>query len=308
MEIVVGKTKLAIELNVWEFLWEKNPELPSAQFAVKRHSFGKRVRKRKVKPICNEGKHYEKKAMERSSVCERNLVKATLVNSESGRKYPACDLVATKHSSLTLLNMEDNFLEVQRVRIERGPVACLRKKLLILDVNGLLADIVHPPPRIFKRPFCNDFLKFCFERFDVGIWSSRTKKLWEKHDANLPWGKGCYNASNTLLLDDSPYKALLNPKHTAIFPYSYDFKDSCDNSLGPEGDIQVYLRDLVAAGDAQNFPAHALLLPPTLSLSSPLSFTSCGYGLRPFHHQRWRWRHDDDDGFSLTTSMRDDGF
>lgn len=123
---------------------------PSAQFAVKRHSFGKRVRKRKVKPICNEGKHYEKKAMERSSVCERNLVKATLVNSESGRKYPACDLVATKHSSLTLLNMEDNFLEVQRVRIERGPVACLRKKLLILDVNGLLADIVHPPPKECK--------------------------------------------------------------------------------------------------------------------------------------------------------------
>lgn len=37
------------------------------------------------------------------------------------------------------------------------------------------------------------------------------RKLWEKHDANLPWGKGCYNASNTLLLDDSPYKALLNP-------------------------------------------------------------------------------------------------
>ncbi|KAI8541737.1 hypothetical protein RHMOL_Rhmol08G0085400 [Rhododendron molle] len=285
---------------------------PSAQFAVKRHSFGKRVRKRKVKPLCNEGKHYEKKAMERS-VCERNLVKATLVNSESGRKYPACDLVATKHSSLALLNMEDNFLEVQCVRIERGPVACLRKKLLILDVNGLLADIVHPPPKeckadtnilrraIFKRPFCNDFLKFCFERFDIGIWSSRTKKiidrvvdyllgdmknkllfcwdlshctgtgfktlenkhkelvfkelrkLWEKHDPNLPWGKGYYNASNTLLLDDSPYKAILNPKHTAIFPYSYDFKDSCDNSLGPEGDIQVYLRDLAAAGDAQKY-------------------------------------------------------
>ncbi|MCD7450931.1 hypothetical protein HAX54_009077 [Datura stramonium] len=69
----------------------------------------------------------------------------------------------------------------------RGPH--LRRKLLILDVNGLLADVVNPPPKdgrpdacfarraIFKRPYCNDFLKFCFERFDVGIWSSRSKRI-----------------------------------------------------------------------------------------------------------------------------------
>ncbi|XP_075105705.1 uncharacterized protein LOC107788657 isoform X3 [Nicotiana tabacum] len=65
----------------------------------------------------------------------------------------------------------------------------MRRKLLILDVNGLLADVVNPPPKncnpdacfsrraIFKRPYCDEFLKFCFERFDVGIWSSRSKKI-----------------------------------------------------------------------------------------------------------------------------------
>lgn len=37
------------------------------------------------------------------------------------------------------------------------------------------------------------------------------KKIWEKDDPNFPWEKGYYNESNTLLLDDSPYKALLNP-------------------------------------------------------------------------------------------------
>jgi len=37
------------------------------------------------------------------------------------------------------------------------------------------------------------------------------RKLWDKLDPNLPWEKGYYNESNTLLLDDSPYKALLNP-------------------------------------------------------------------------------------------------
>jgi hypothetical protein len=36
-------------------------------------------------------------------------------------------------------------------------------------------------------------------------------KIWDKYDPNLPWEKGYYNESNTLLLDDSPYKALLNP-------------------------------------------------------------------------------------------------
>lgn len=37
------------------------------------------------------------------------------------------------------------------------------------------------------------------------------KKIWENNDPNLSWKKGDYDESNTLLLDDSPYKALLNP-------------------------------------------------------------------------------------------------
>ena len=37
------------------------------------------------------------------------------------------------------------------------------------------------------------------------------RKLWEKHLPNLPWEKGEYDESNTLLLDDSLYKALRNP-------------------------------------------------------------------------------------------------
>lgn len=37
------------------------------------------------------------------------------------------------------------------------------------------------------------------------------RNIWDKCDPNLPWPKGDYNESNTLLVDDSPYKALLNP-------------------------------------------------------------------------------------------------
>lgn len=37
------------------------------------------------------------------------------------------------------------------------------------------------------------------------------KKLWVKTERDLPWRKGEYNETNTLLVDDSPYKALRNP-------------------------------------------------------------------------------------------------
>jgi hypothetical protein len=37
------------------------------------------------------------------------------------------------------------------------------------------------------------------------------KKLWDKEEPTLPWEQGEFSPSNTLLVDDSPYKALCNP-------------------------------------------------------------------------------------------------
>ncbi|XP_050270519.1 uncharacterized protein LOC126714423 isoform X2 [Quercus robur] len=207
----------------------------------------------------------------------------------------------------------DKNSEISHISLLRAPVGHLRKKLLILDINGVLADIVLPAPKnckpdfkfagraLFKRPFYQDFLKFCFERFEVGVWSSRAKKnvtrvidylmggvkcklllcwdrshctptkfktledkhkpvvlkeltkIWEKHDPSLPWKKGDYNQSNTLLLDDSPYKALLNPPHTAIFPDSFNFQNTGDKSLGAGGELRVYLEGLAEAENVQNY-------------------------------------------------------
>ncbi|CAN8265874.1 unnamed protein product [Cochlearia groenlandica] len=187
-----------------------------------------------------------------------------------------------------------------------------KKKLIVLDLNGLLADIVSLPVEykadinigrraIFKRPFCEDFLKFCFDKFDVGIWSSRKQnnveritdfllgdmknkllfcwdmsycatttvgslenrhkfvvfkdlnKLWEKHEPKLPWKLGAYNETNTVLLDDSPYKALLNPPYTAIFPHSYNHQNKTDTSLSESGDLRLHLEKLVEAENVQEF-------------------------------------------------------
>ncbi|XP_039008073.1 uncharacterized protein LOC120136019 [Hibiscus syriacus] len=198
------------------------------------------------------------------------------------------------------------------VAFVKTPVIQLRKKLLVLDVNGLLADIVSRPPKnykadarfagraVFKRSFYDDFFRFCCERFEVGIWSSRNRKnlervvdillgdmkqkllfcwdashctatrfktpgnrykplvfkelrkIWRKTDPDLPWEMGYYDESNTLLIDDSPYKALLNPPHTAIFPHPFEFGMN-DNSLGIGGDLRVYLERLDSAENVQKF-------------------------------------------------------
>ncbi|KAG8638974.1 hypothetical protein MANES_14G086700v8 [Manihot esculenta] len=192
--------------------------------------------------------------------------------------------------------------------LERPLVECPDKKLLILDINGILADIVSccstiSRKSVFKRPFFDDFMQFCFDKFNVGVWSSRSKKnvnlalnflmrgsrhkllfcwhrshctktgfttieskskplvlkelkkLWDKLEPGLPWKKGEYNESNTLLLDDSPYKALRNPAHTAVFPHPYQNKDTGDSSLGPGGDIRVYLEQLAEAPNVQEYVA-----------------------------------------------------
>ncbi|KAH9610329.1 hypothetical protein KSS87_017169 [Heliosperma pusillum] len=43
------------------------------------------------------------------------------------------------------------------------------------------------------------------------------KKLWENKAICLPSQRGFYDESNTILLDDSPYKALCNPGQMVIF-------------------------------------------------------------------------------------------
>ncbi|CAK9324977.1 unnamed protein product [Citrullus colocynthis] len=215
--------------------------------------------------------------------------------------------------SFGLVHEEVNGLSISKPSLSQPPNCQMRKKLLILDINGVLVDLVSPLPKerkadiniarraVFKRPFYLDFMKFCFERFEIGIWSSRNRKnvsrmvdylmgdmkhrllfcwdlshctaskfntlenkhkrlvfkqlrrVWEKQDPNLPWKQGEYNESNTLLVDDSPYKSLLNPPYTAVFPYSYTFLDEKDTSLGAGGDLRIYLEGLAEAENVQKY-------------------------------------------------------
>ncbi|WJX79424.1 hypothetical protein P8452_62544 [Trifolium repens] len=197
-----------------------------------------------------------------------------------------------------------------------------KKKLLVMNLNGfLLHRLIHrhilrdgryvPNPflgsrradsesgnfLLFKRPFSEEFMKFCLERFEVGIWTSaqehnidgalnlaigeesknkllfvwnqdqcRTtntaskennkkpiffkelKKVWEKVEKGGP-----YSASNTLMIDDKPYKAYLNDENTSIFVKSYDPDDNEDNTLDPNGELCEYLKGVAEAEDVQSY-------------------------------------------------------
>ncbi|EXC33910.1 hypothetical protein L484_012800 [Morus notabilis] len=206
---------------------------------------------------------------------------------------------------------EDYIYGLSLERLNLGP----RKKLVVLCLGGLLCHRVHrydesAIPRfrspdefygsilVYKRPYCEEFMKFCLERFDVGIWSSarewylnnaldcimkglKSKLLfaWDQRECtNSGWNtlenkrkplflkelkdlwqdrsiciEGRYSSSNTLLVDNNPYKALLNPPHTAIFSDEYKVDNVEDMALGPRGELRVYLDELAGAEDVPSF-------------------------------------------------------
>ncbi|BBN13438.1 hypothetical protein MPTK1_6g03480 [Marchantia polymorpha subsp. ruderalis] len=185
------------------------------------------------------------------------------------------------------------------------------KKLLVLDINGLLIDTYFQseqlPDRphdakinrfyVYKRTGCEEFVQYCLDNFVVGVWSSAREhnvmslveytfkeakdklafiwhqthctdtklkhpenkykpvflkelsKLWDKTEPDLPWERGDFGPSNTVLIDDSPYKALKNPPHTGIFPATYKATCSEDNYLA--GELCNYLKGLVASANVQ---------------------------------------------------------
>ncbi|XP_023640770.1 uncharacterized protein LOC17888339 [Capsella rubella] len=205
-----------------------------------------------------------------------------------------------------------------------------KKKLLVLCLSGLLLHRVHKndmrknpknrspdascgPNLVYKRPFAEEFMKFCLERFKVGIWSSACEKnvdivlsiilenledkllfVWDQKECTNSGFKTlensekpiffkdlskvfqCFNgfsSSNTIFIDDEPYKALLNPDNTGLFPLSYDSSDKKDNLLDPEGGFCSYLDGLAKSSDVQAYiKEHSFGQPKIDSSHSDWSF------------------------------------
>ncbi|VAH30972.1 unnamed protein product [Triticum turgidum subsp. durum] len=309
-----GKGPDCPEVNIAENLVEGKNENNGNSHKPKRK---KRRRKKRAQVAVTEAPAVgDVSSDERNDVCRTGTVKVT-----GSMGYSICE------SEVTAKNV------VQDMYSPGGSlVRFQRKKLLILDLNGLLADItpIHRNSRdsrlahakvrgkyVFIRPYHDDFLRFCFQNFELGVWSSRMKvnvddvvdilmkdlrrhllfcwdashctatkcntlenqckplvlkelkKLWNKEDPDLPWEQGEFSPSNTLLVDDSPYKALCNPPHTAIFPQPYSYHNRTDNSLGPGGDLRVYLENLAAADDVQRYVQEHPFGQPFITESDP---------------------------------------
>ncbi|XP_050920398.1 uncharacterized protein LOC127138036 [Lathyrus oleraceus] len=156
---------------------------------------------------------------------------------------------------------------------------------------------------LFRRPYSKQFLGFCLQRFEVGVWSSargynidgalkcamgnhkekllfvwvglipmvnaekplymkELQKVWNLYDS-------IYSRSNTLMIDDKPYRALYNPAHLSIFTKSYDINDEEDNLFDPNGELCKYLEGVYKAEDVPRHIQHNPFGLPPITPSHP---------------------------------------
>jgi hypothetical protein len=93
------------------------------------------------------------------------------------------------------------------------------------------------------------------EKKDKPLFLKDLRRVWDHIGTCISCGKRKYDETNTLLVDDSPDKALCNPPHTGIFPSPYQYTNRQDSALGPEGELRKYLERLADAENVQKFVA-----------------------------------------------------
>ncbi|KAE8687046.1 hypothetical protein F3Y22_tig00111025pilonHSYRG00033 [Hibiscus syriacus] len=158
-------------------------------------------------------------------------------------------------------------------------------KLLIFDLNGVLAYIPRLPADVVLRTRLFEFMQFCVDNFVVALWSSKMRHnvdrvleklhLFSEHflfvwdqakcktydnvtyckDLNDVWNV-CpdFNELYTLLVDDSAEKMIYNPKYNNIYPHTFDAAShSNDNALEKGENIREYLENLLKAPNVSDF-------------------------------------------------------
>ncbi|KAK0583623.1 hypothetical protein LWI29_000418 [Acer saccharum] len=161
--------------------------------------------------------------------------------------------------------LEENSTGLSLTKLNLGP----KKKLVVLSLGGLLCHRVcrkdrstdHPIYRIpdasygsfvvYKRPYCTDFIKFCLERFEVGIW---------------------WYMSNALdcIMVGLRSKVLFAWPNTAVFPTDdYKANHVKDDALGPKGELRLYLEGLVDADDVPSYVKNHTFGQPAITSVHP---------------------------------------
>ncbi|KAM0865348.1 hypothetical protein ACQ4PT_043337 [Festuca glaucescens] len=163
----------------------------------------------------------------------------------------------------------DDFLNFCIRNFELGIWSSRKRKNVDSVVDILMRDL--KPYLLFSwdRSKCTITGRKTLENMHKPIVLKELRKLWNKEEPGLPWQEGEFSPSNTLLVDDSPYKALRNPPYSAIFPHPFSYLNQNDNSLGPGGDLRVYLENLIFADDVECFVRNHPFGQPFITPSDP---------------------------------------
>ncbi|EEF33784.1 conserved hypothetical protein [Ricinus communis] len=159
-------------------------------------------------------------------------------------------------------------------KLNLGP----KKKLLVLSLGVLCQKI-----RAFKkdRPKncspdatygsilgqeeCTDSGFKSLENINKPLFLKELRKLWESSSSSL----GQYSSSNTLLIDDKPYKALLNSPNAGVFLDEYKAGQANDTVLGREGGLWIYLDGLAKADDVHTYVKNHPFGQPAITAMRP---------------------------------------
>ncbi|XP_026389789.1 uncharacterized protein LOC113284518 isoform X2 [Papaver somniferum] len=107
------------------------------------------------------------------------------------------------------------------------------------------------------------------DRQQIQIWNqahcTETKlKIPDRYKASKPWflkvtdqintrfSGNFDHALNTIMVDDSPLKTVINPRNTTVFPKTWHPGDAKDNALSKEGAIRSFLYSLLHDGDIRD--------------------------------------------------------
>lgn len=163
-------------------------------------------------------------------------------------------------------------------------------QLLILDLNGTLVSRTKRNQGMYVRPYADEFLDHIFRHYKVMVWSSaqpqsvenmlqlfgrhedRLAKVWDRTKFNLTrqeyyrktltiknleevWEAfgGKYDATNTIMVDDSPAKAVLQPYNSVHLTEFDHAKIDYHEGESELADVRTYLRDLRYQSNVANY-------------------------------------------------------
>ncbi|XP_028093544.1 uncharacterized protein LOC114293625 [Camellia sinensis] len=139
------------------------------------------------------------------------------------------------------------------------------------NIDGVLSTITSGLKNkvlfVWDQEQCTDSGFKSLDNKNKPIFFKELGKLWK--DFNLPWPRRQYSSSNTLLIEEEPCKALLNPPNTAIFPDSYEVGNDNDTVLGPEEELREFLNGLADADNVQSYVKENRVGQPAITEAHP---------------------------------------